>query len=444
MFKLNEDLSIYATRGDIVFFKVKALKNGERHTFEAGDVVRIKVFNKKDCHCVVLQKDFPVTENTQEVDVYLTSEETTIGGVISKPVDYWYEIELNPDTAPQTIVGYDDDGAKVFRLFPEGKDVSDITEDDAEKIPQKTLQVLVENAVTSELGTGKYNGKDGNDGRGIELFWQSKQSTTPGDTIEWTILYTDGTESKMVMKNAENGKDGLNGKNGESAYDLACQLGFEGTEEEWMESLHASVDLSGIEGDIATLQKQMADVLYEAIAINSFTNNINTAEKGSTVTAVNLSWTFNKSPESLTLDGETMLPALAGTTLSGVSISDTKTFTLKATDERGATATKTTSINFYNRIRYGAAADYTELALSDGILSNTKGRTFTATAGEGQYIWYMLPKWLGACSFKVGNFDGGFRLLKTELLANASGYTEEYYIYRSDNAALGETTVTVA
>lgn len=409
MFKLNEDLSIYLTRGDIVFFKVKALKNGERHTFEAGDVIRIKVFNKKDCHCVVLQKDFPVAEDTQEVDVYLTSEETKIGDVINKPVDYWYEIELNPGTAPQTIVGYDDDGAKVFRLFPEGKDASDITEDDAEAMPQKTLQALVESAVTAELGTGKYNGEDGKDG-------------------------IDGRD----------GRDGRDGQSGASAYEIALQNGFEGTEKEWIASLHATVDLTGIETDISTLQKQMTDVLYEPIAINSFTNDINSAEKGSTVTAVNLSWTFNKTPESLTLDGEMMLPTLAGTTLSGVSISDTKTFTLKATDERGATATKTTSINFYNRIRYGAAADYTELALSDGVLSNTKGRTFTATAGEGQYIWYMLPKWLGACSFKVGNFDGGFRLLKTELLANASGYTEEYYIYRSDNAALGETTVTVA
>ena len=26
------------------------------------------------------------------------------------------------DTQPQTIIGYDEDGAKVFRLFPEGAD----------------------------------------------------------------------------------------------------------------------------------------------------------------------------------------------------------------------------------------------------------------------------------------------------------------------------------
>jgi hypothetical protein len=70
-----------------------------------------------------LQKDFLVPEATEKVEVFLSKNETKIGEVISKPTDYWYEIELNPDTDPQTIIGYDEDGAKVFKLFPEGEDV---------------------------------------------------------------------------------------------------------------------------------------------------------------------------------------------------------------------------------------------------------------------------------------------------------------------------------
>jgi hypothetical protein len=46
-----------------------------------------------------------------------------IGDVISKHKDYWYEVVLNDDTLPQTIIGYDEDGAKLFRLFPEGDDI---------------------------------------------------------------------------------------------------------------------------------------------------------------------------------------------------------------------------------------------------------------------------------------------------------------------------------
>lgn len=123
MFVVNEDNSIYATRGDIVFFRVCAEDEGVKYTFKAGDVLRIKVYGKKDAENVVLQKDFPVLENTSEVEIYLTEEDTKIGEVISKPVDYWYEVELNPDEAPQTIIGYNEDGAVIFKLFPEGADV---------------------------------------------------------------------------------------------------------------------------------------------------------------------------------------------------------------------------------------------------------------------------------------------------------------------------------
>ena len=120
MFKINDDLSIYLTRGDAVSITLNAQNNGEMHTFRTGDLVRFKVFEKKACHCVALQKDVRVSEETKEVVIPLTAQDTTIGDEISKPVDYWYEVELNPLTNPQTIIGYDEDGAKVLKLFPEG------------------------------------------------------------------------------------------------------------------------------------------------------------------------------------------------------------------------------------------------------------------------------------------------------------------------------------
>jgi hypothetical protein len=123
MFVVNEDKSIYVTRGDIAFFSVTAQDNGQPYQFAQYDVVRVKVYGKKDAANVVLQKDFLVPEATEKVEVFLSKNETKIGEVISKPTDYWYEIELNPDTDPQTIIGYDEDGAKVFKLFPEGEDV---------------------------------------------------------------------------------------------------------------------------------------------------------------------------------------------------------------------------------------------------------------------------------------------------------------------------------
>ena len=137
MFVVNDDLSIYATRGDIVCLNVSATDDdtGDTYEFQPGDIVRMKIFGKKDAENVVMQKDFPVVAKTDTVGVFLTEDDTKIGEVISKPTDYWYEIELNPYTNPQTIIGYDEDGAKIFKLFPEGKDITTDEPTKPEDIP---------------------------------------------------------------------------------------------------------------------------------------------------------------------------------------------------------------------------------------------------------------------------------------------------------------------
>ena len=133
MFVVNDDLSIYATRGDIVFFTVSAMDVDVPYKFQPGDIVRISVYGKKDAETVALQKDFPVNEVCESVFIYLEEADTKFEDIISKHKDYWYEIVLNPDTAPQTIIGYDEDGAKVFRLFPESDEIG---EDDYQPQPE--------------------------------------------------------------------------------------------------------------------------------------------------------------------------------------------------------------------------------------------------------------------------------------------------------------------
>jgi hypothetical protein len=126
MFAVNtEDNSIYVTRGDILFFSVQANDNGTAHIFQPGDIVRMNVTEKKACENVVLQKDFPIATATDTVEIILTEKDTKIGETISKAKDYWYEVVLNPETNPQTIIGYDDDGPKIFKLFPEGDGVAE-------------------------------------------------------------------------------------------------------------------------------------------------------------------------------------------------------------------------------------------------------------------------------------------------------------------------------
>lgn len=129
MYQINEDLSIYATRGDAVLLNVKANdKNGKPYTFLPGDNVRFKVYKKKKVTEVLLDKLFTIEKAMQEVQIYLSGDETKFDEPINKPTTYWYEVVLNEDTEPQTIIGYDqEEGAKLFILLPEGA-----TEEDAE------------------------------------------------------------------------------------------------------------------------------------------------------------------------------------------------------------------------------------------------------------------------------------------------------------------------
>lgn len=123
MFRIDSDMTIHITRGDIGIIEVSANKNEyELYTFVPGDVVRFKVYPKKRHEDVVLVKDVLIESETQVVEFILERTDTKLGEIINKPAVYWYEVELNPDTSPQTFIGYDDVGPKLFMLYPEGGD----------------------------------------------------------------------------------------------------------------------------------------------------------------------------------------------------------------------------------------------------------------------------------------------------------------------------------
>lgn len=125
MFYINnlDKLEIGCTRGDIGVITVSANKSkDELYTFMPGEKLRLLVYEKKKPENVVLLKDVEVEHESTEIEITLSKDDTKIGPLISKPSEYWYEITLNPDTMPQTIIGYDSDGPKLFILYPEGGD----------------------------------------------------------------------------------------------------------------------------------------------------------------------------------------------------------------------------------------------------------------------------------------------------------------------------------
>lgn len=126
MFSILMDKTICLTRGDVANIAVSAkTTDGRAHTFKAGDVVRLLVYKKRDVTCEVIKKDVHVNEPTQTVCIQLESDDTRSVNLSSYPVEYWYQIVANPDTAPQTIIGHDESGGKIFRIYPGGGEVNE-------------------------------------------------------------------------------------------------------------------------------------------------------------------------------------------------------------------------------------------------------------------------------------------------------------------------------
>ncbi len=86
--------------------------------------------------------------------------------------------------------------------------------------------------------------------------------------ITETLKGKDGADGK----NGADGKDGIDGKDGLSAYEIATKNGFEGSEEEWLDSLKGadgkSYDdtelinrVSTLESTVGTLNDSLEEVL---------------------------------------------------------------------------------------------------------------------------------------------------------------------------------------
>lgn len=116
MFKIEDEI-IHCTRGDKGNINFSCPnKDGTNYIFQQGQIIIFKVYDSKDVEKVVLQKDVKVENDCSSVIIPLTSEDTTIGDYINKKKTYSYEISINDD---MTVIGYDEEGSKLFVLYPE-------------------------------------------------------------------------------------------------------------------------------------------------------------------------------------------------------------------------------------------------------------------------------------------------------------------------------------
>ena len=115
------DKEIHINRGDRLLIDF-SIENGEdKYIFKDGDKIKFSIYEKKGMDKPpVLQKEFIPTVGSTILDIDIPGSEMKIGEMANKPIEYWYEIELNDD---ETIIGYDENGAKKLILYPEGADL---------------------------------------------------------------------------------------------------------------------------------------------------------------------------------------------------------------------------------------------------------------------------------------------------------------------------------
>lgn len=201
-------------------------------------------------------------------------------------------------------------------------------------------------------------------------------------------------------------------------------------------------------------KKIVDDLNYKKIAVNTMSATNSSNEIGATVTGTEVTWTLNKEPKTQKIKfgseaEETLETSARKKSYTGKSVKTNTTIILTVTDERDAVVTKNVSISFQPKVYWGVAdnkeayesADI--LALEGSALSSGRGRTFTVDASVGKHILYAIPSSFGTPTFNVGGFDGGFIKVGTIEHTNASGYEQNYDVWKSVNAGLGSTTVTV-
>jgi hypothetical protein len=223
---------------------------------------------------------------------------------------------------------------------------------------------------------------------------------------------------------------------------------------------------AGQAADAAVCGAKFADVIarlseleYVPIAITAISNNYSNVEIGRALSDVKLNWTLNKTPTMQSLKTYDASGALLGGmaialpsdareyNVSG-TVNSYRKYAIEALDGRN-TVEAYTVVNFLNGVYYGAAAvpsGYNSafiLALTKKLASG-RGGSVNVTAGDGKYIYYCYPARFGTAAFVVGGFSGGFELVATIPFTNASGYTENYYVYKSEQAGLGALKVEVS
>lgn len=186
------------------------------------------------------------------------------------------------------------------------------------------------------------------------------------------------------------------------------------------------------------LEKRIENLEYQQIEFIDFSISPSLPYILGQTVDIKLSWELSKFPKVQKLNGV----EIEGNQAEFKGITSSQTYTLEVSDDK-STISKTINAEFVNYILHGTGAASVSLASLQKIASDEKARKIHENASEGKYIFYAYPVRLGEAKFFVNGIEGGFDNPLIVSYKNAFNFTENYYVYKSSQANLGETEVEV-
>lgn len=186
--------------------------------------------------------------------------------------------------------------------------------------------------------------------------------------------------------------------------------------------------------ELMNVEEALDMLLYTAPTAN-MSSSVTLVEIGSTVTALTLSWSYNKTIVSQSINnGIGSLPAAQRSiNLTGLSITSNTTWTLTGYDGSN-NAYASAGVSFENKRFWGVSTDSTPTgstlnSLSEELSTNrNQNRSINAS---GQYIYFGWPSSFGTPTFTVNGLLNTAWILTTISYTNDQGYTSSYDCYRS-------------
>ena len=217
-----------------------------------------------------------------------------------------------------------------------------------------------------------------------------------------------------------------------------------------------ATDVSVTNPGYANAQEIFDELLYLQIDINNFDATKELYEIGESISSLGFNWSLNKSDiiSQVIIGAHNENGAELGITTRNYTItfspdlSTTSTFGLRVDDGKNTTI-KNKTINFINGIYFGNSVnpgtiDSNFIKSLNRVLQSEKSYNFTSNAGNNVYVWYANRVALGIASFKFGGFTGGMEPPIIISFTNSSGFTEDYYVYRSTNPQIGVVNIEVS